>query len=209
MGIWVQEVEGKWVCACVGWAFLSRGDAHSNWLCNLLELINIVVGSCLAMLHWKRGQQMSCNVALEEGSANATECLKWQSSTAVDLGRCLGQGARTTQMTGQQQKNKNKKGRGGGGGGGEEVAKNIHLNFEPLSWPWPQQSNLSGKPFWLIVMHHSSKFGCKRISYSERRKPYFDDVSPYLEVEESKLMFLHDTLVHINIPLFQVWLWKV
>ena len=101
-------------------------------------------------------------------------------------------------------KNKNKK--RGGGGGKRRGCKKYSFKFSTFVMTLTTAIQSFWKTFWLIVMHHSSKFGCKRISDLESRKPYFDDVNPYLEVEENKLMFLHDALVHINTPLFQVWL---
>ena len=51
----------------------------------------------------------------------------------MDLGCCLGQGCQDYTDDRTAKKKKKKKRGGGGGGGKEEVAKNIHLNFEPLS----------------------------------------------------------------------------
>ena len=56
-------------------------------------------------------------------------------------------------------------------------------------------------------MYHPIKFGCKKISSSV----IFDQMSPHCdpELEDSKPIFLHDTLAHDVASPYQVWLHKV
>ena len=66
-----------------------------------------------------------------------------------------------------------------------------------------------------MVVYHLIKFGCKKISssadivetvISDQMSPHRD---PELEVEDSKPIFLHDTLAHGVASPYQVWLQKV
>ena len=58
-------------------------------------------------------------------------------------------------------------------------------------------------------MYHLTKFGSERISKSEDivEVSYFDHMSPCcdLDLENSKLIFLHDTPVHNNASQYHVW----
>ena len=69
------------------------------------------------------------------------------------------------------------------------------------------------KTLQLIMMHHNIKCGCKKISSSVNvvEKVIFDYVSPHcdLELEDSKPIFLQDTLAHGDPSSYQVWLQKV
>ena len=62
-------------------------------------------------------------------------------------------------------------------------------------------------------MYHPIKFGCKKVSSSEDMKEIdiYDKMSPHCdpELEDSKPIFLHDTLAHDVAPPYQVWLQKV
>ena len=62
-------------------------------------------------------------------------------------------------------------------------------------------------------MYHPIKFGCKKISSSADmvEKVIFDQISPHCdpELEDSKSVFLHDTLAHDVASPYQVWVQKV
>ena len=60
-----------------------------------------------------------------------------------------------------------------------------------------------------MIIYHPIKFGCKNISSSADKVEtvIFDQISP--ELEESKPIFLHDTLAHDVPSPYQVWLQKV
>ena len=64
-----------------------------------------------------------------------------------------------------------------------------------------------------MMMYYPINFGCKKISNSVDMVDtvIFDYMSPQcdLELEDSKLIFLHDTLAHDDASLYQVWLQKV
>ena len=59
-------------------------------------------------------------------------------------------------------------------------------------------------------MYHPVKFGCKMISSSADivETVIFDQMSPHCdpELENSKSIFLHDTLAHDVASPYQVWL---
>ena len=63
------------------------------------------------------------------------------------------------------------------------------------------------------MMHHRIKFSCQNISSSADMVDTVtsDYMSPqwYYEIEDSKPVFLHDTLAHDDASLYQVWLQKV
>ena len=59
-----------------------------------------------------------------------------------------------------------------------------------------------------MMMYHPIKFGCKKISSSA------DIVDTVIvigdpELEDSKPIFLHDTLAHDDSPSYRVWFQKV
>ena len=65
------------------------------------------------------------------------------------------------------------------------------------------------------MMYQPITFSCKKISSSvdmietvilDYMSPHYD---PELELEDSKPIFLHDTLAHDNVSPYQVWLQKV
>ena len=62
-------------------------------------------------------------------------------------------------------------------------------------------------------MYYPIKFGCKKTSSSADmvETAIFDQVSPHCdpELENSKPVFLHDTLAHDDASLYQIWLQKV
>ena len=60
-----------------------------------------------------------------------------------------------------------------------------------------------------MMMYHPIKFGCKKISSlaDKVETVIFDQISP--ELEESKPIFLHDTLAHDLASPYQIWLQKV
>ena len=60
-----------------------------------------------------------------------------------------------------------------------------------------------------MMMYHPIKFGCKKISSlaDKVETVIFDQISP--ELEESKPIFLQDTLVHDVASPDQVWLQKL
>ena len=62
-------------------------------------------------------------------------------------------------------------------------------------------------------MYHPIKSGCKKISSSVNmvETVIFDHVSPHgdLELEDSKPIFLPDSLAHDDASPYQVWLLKV
>ena len=62
-------------------------------------------------------------------------------------------------------------------------------------------------------MYHQIKFGCKNISSSANMEAavIFNQMSPHCdpELEDSKPIFLHDTLAHDVASLYQVWLQTV
>ena len=62
-------------------------------------------------------------------------------------------------------------------------------------------------------MYHPIKFGCKKISSSADMVEIVisDQMSPHCdpELEDSKPIFLHDTLAHDVASPYQVWLQKV
>ena len=62
-------------------------------------------------------------------------------------------------------------------------------------------------------MYHPIKYGCKMISSSADmvETVIFDQMSPHCdpELEDSKLIFLHDTLAHDVASPYQVWLQKI
>ncbi len=64
-----------------------------------------------------------------------------------------------------------------------------------------------------MMMYHPIKFGCKKISSSADmvETVIFDQMSPHCdpELEDSKPIFLHDTLAHDVASPYQVWLQKV
>ena len=64
-----------------------------------------------------------------------------------------------------------------------------------------------------MMMYHPIKFGCKKISSSADmvETVTFDQMSPHcdLHLEDSKPIFLHDTLAHDISSPYQVWLQKV
>ena len=63
-----------------------------------------------------------------------------------------------------------------------------------------------------MMMYHPIKSGCKKISISANMVETitFDQMSPQCnpELEDSKPIFLHDTLAHDNAAPYQVWLQK-
>ena len=64
-----------------------------------------------------------------------------------------------------------------------------------------------------MMMHHPNKFGCKKISSSVGlvETVILDYMSPHYdpELEDSKPIFLHDTLAYDAASPYQVWLQKV
>ena len=64
-----------------------------------------------------------------------------------------------------------------------------------------------------MMMYHPIKFGCKKISSSADmvETVTFDQMSPHCdpELEDSKPIFLHDTLAHHVASPYYVWLQKV
>ena len=62
-------------------------------------------------------------------------------------------------------------------------------------------------------MYHPNTFVCKKISTSldMTETVIFDNMSPHcdLELEDSKPIFLHDTLAHDDSPSYRVWFQKV
>ena len=64
-----------------------------------------------------------------------------------------------------------------------------------------------------MMMYHPIKFGCKKIGSSADmvQTVVFDQMSPHCdpELEDSKPIFLHDTLAHDVTALYQAWLQKV
>ena len=64
-----------------------------------------------------------------------------------------------------------------------------------------------------MMMDHQIKFGCKKISSlaDMAETVIFDQKSPHCdpELEDSKPIFLHDTLTHDAASPYQVWLQKV
>ena len=64
-----------------------------------------------------------------------------------------------------------------------------------------------------MMMYHPIKFGCKKINSSADMVATVisDYMSPHcdLELEDSKPIFLHDTLAHDDASPYQVWLQKV
>ena len=90
----------------------------------------------------------------------------------------------------------------------------IQYSFEPLLWSWPwKQSIFFHKAVQLMTMYHPIKFGCKEISSSADvvKTVIFDQMSPVCdhELEDSKPVFLHDTLAHDVASPYQFWLQKV
>ena len=64
-----------------------------------------------------------------------------------------------------------------------------------------------------MIIYQLIKFGCKKISSSADmvETVIFDQMSPHCdpELEDSKPIFLHDTLAHDVASPYQVWLQKV
>ena len=64
-----------------------------------------------------------------------------------------------------------------------------------------------------MMRYHQIKFGCKKISSSADivETVIFDQMSPSCdpELEDSKPVFLHDTLAHNAASSYQVWLQKI
>ena len=64
-----------------------------------------------------------------------------------------------------------------------------------------------------MIMYHPIKFGCKKISSSAdtAETVMFDQMSLHCnpELDDSKAIFLHDTLAHDVASSYQVWLQKV
>ena len=64
-----------------------------------------------------------------------------------------------------------------------------------------------------MIMYHPITFGCKKIgsSVDKVETVIFDQMSPNCdpELEDSKPIFLHDTLVHDDSSPYQVWLQNV
>ena len=64
-----------------------------------------------------------------------------------------------------------------------------------------------------MMMYHPIKFGCKKISSSADMAEtlIFDQMSSHCdpEVEDSKPIFLHDTLAYDVASPYQVWLQKI
>ena len=64
-----------------------------------------------------------------------------------------------------------------------------------------------------MMMYHPIKCGCKKINTSEDVVETFilDYMSPHYdpELEDSKPIFLHDTLAHDDALPYQVWLQSV
>ena len=64
-----------------------------------------------------------------------------------------------------------------------------------------------------MMMYHPIKFGCKRISSSVAmvETVISNYMSPHcdLELEDSKPVFMHNTLAHEDVTPYQVWLQKV
>ena len=64
-----------------------------------------------------------------------------------------------------------------------------------------------------MMRHHPIRCGCKKISSSVDvvETLILDYMSPNYdpELEDSKPIFLHDTLAHDDASLYQVWLQKV
>lgn len=68
------------------------------------------------------------------------------------------------------------------------------------------------------LVHHQTEFGCIRISSSEdmvrnktKKQSYFDYRSPNcdFDLEDSKTIFLRDSLAHDDAASYQVWLQNV
>ena len=91
----------------------------------------------------------------------------------------------------------------------------IQLRFETLLWSWPckQQSNFCTKHSGLWWCYHLIKFGCQKISSLADmvETVIFDQISPHCdpELEDSKPIFLLDTLVHDVASSDQVWLQRL
>ena len=64
-----------------------------------------------------------------------------------------------------------------------------------------------------MMMYHPIKFGCKEITSSANmvETVTFHQISPHSdpELQDSKPIFLHDTLAHDVASPYQVWLQKV
>ena len=62
-----------------------------------------------------------------------------------------------------------------------------------------------------MIMCHPIKYGCKKFSSSVDMVDTvtFDQMGPHCKLEDSKPIFLHDTLAHDDASQYQVWLQKV
>ena len=81
------------------------------------------------------------------------------------------------------------------------------------SWPWNQQSDFLHNALQLMMMYYLIKFSCQNIRSSTDmvETVTFDRMSPHCDskLEDSKPIFLHDTLAHDVASPNQVWLRKV
>ena len=75
-----------------------------------------------------------------------------------------------------------------------------------LSWTKTKQSNLFTRQ---STLYHQTKFSCKRISNSDNmsKKSHFHYIILHcdLDLEDSKPIFLNNTLAHGDVSLYQVW----
>ena len=81
---------------------------------------------------------------------------------------------------------------------------NLHCDLDS-----EHNNPISHKTLQLIMMYHPIIFGCKKISSSVDmvETVISDYMSPHcdLKLEDSKPIFLPDTLAHDNAPPYQVW----